>query len=144
GKPAYIEKLNIGRMNLVIMSIERMREAPKKHRRAKFDNFAMPLSSLSNTDFFLSTKANVMAKRATSKRVSRQWVLDQAEVMLTAFEDVGVSKFDLTLATETRQAAEFVPGITIAKLRRALPSLFDRNEREFFNFIIRQRFGRDY
>jgi hypothetical protein len=85
------------------------------------------------------------AKRPTgqTKKVSREWVIDQAETMLTAFEDVGVSKFDLTLATEKRQAAEFVPGITIAKLRRALPSLFDRNEREWLNFIIRPRFGRD-
>jgi hypothetical protein len=84
------------------------------------------------------------AKRAQIRkgRVSRDWVLEQAENMLAAFESVEVERFDLTLANEARLAIEFVPGMTIKKLRRALTSLFDRCEREHLNFIIRPRFGK--
>jgi len=87
--------------------------------------------------------AQAKRKQSASKKVSREWVLNQAETMLAAFEAVEVERFDLTLATEARQAAEFVPGLTITKLRRALPSLFERNEREHLNFIIRPRFGKE-
>jgi len=78
------------------------------------------------------------------KKVSREWVLNEGETMLAAFEAVEVAKFDMTLATEARRSVEFVPGMTIKKLRRALPSLFDRNERDCLNFIIRPRFGREH
>ena len=88
--------------------------------------------------------AQAKRKQSANKKVSREWVLNQAETMLAAYETVEVERFDLTLATETRQAVEFVPGLTITKLRRALPSLFDRNEREHLNFIIRPRFGKEH